>query len=111
MTKTTSKSTALSLITRKFQAEKQPNKPDSFFVKSPEHPRSPSSSEEETATKQQSQTNDDDKVLRELDMDCEEEEEESTEADTESSDDEKATNTDSTAEVSERLSLLPLTTS
>ena len=75
MTKTTSKSTALSLITRKFQAEKQLNKPDSFYVKSPKHPRSPSSSEEEEAKKKQSQTNDAEDILRELDMDCEEEEE------------------------------------
>ena len=100
MTKTTSKSTALSLITRKFQAERQLNKPDSFYMKSPEHPRSPSSSEEEEATKKQSQTNYAEDALWELDMDCEEEEEDSTEEDTESSDDEKATNTDSTAEVS-----------
>ena len=75
MTKTTSKSTALSLIIRKFQAEKQPNKPDSFFVKSPEQPRSLSSTEEETAANQQSQTNDADEGSRELNMDCEEEEE------------------------------------
>ena len=75
MTKATSKSTALSLITRKIQAEKELNKPDSFFVKSPEQPRSLSSTEEETAANQQSQTNDADEVSRELDMDCEEEEE------------------------------------
>ena len=56
MPKTTSKSVALSLITQKLEAEKKLNKPNSFYEKSPEHPRSSlSSSEEEEATKKQNQ--------------------------------------------------------
>ena len=103
MTKTTSKSTALSIITRKLEAEKKLHKPDSFYEKSPEHQRSPSSSsEEEEAPKKQHQINDADEVLRELDMEGEEnEEEEFTEKDSQLSDDEKATISDSTTKVSE----------
>ena len=103
MTKTTSKAVALSLITKKLEAEKKLNKPGSFYEKSPEHPCSPSSSsEEEEATEKQNQKNDADKVSRELDMEGEEnEEEEFTEEDSQPSDDEKATKWDSTAKVSE----------
>ena len=103
MTKTTpSKVAALSIITRKLEAEKKLHKPDSFYEKSLEHPHSPSSSsEEEEAPKKQHQRNDADEVSRELDMDGKEnEEEEFTEEDSQPWDDEKATKSDSTAKVS-----------
>ena len=103
MPKTTSKSVALSLITQKLAAEKKLNKPDSFYEKSPEHPRSPSSaSEEEDATTKQNQKNDADEVSRELDMEGEENEEgEFTEKDSQPSDDEKATKSDRITKVFE----------
>ena len=73
MTKSTStKSTALSLITKKMQSERQINQPDPFYNKSPEHPRSPSSSsEEEELAKKPRKKPDEDEISRELDLDGE----------------------------------------
>ena len=91
MPKTTSKSTALSLIAQKLTAEKKlkdMEPPLIWSEKSPEHPRSPSTaSEKESAYTEQDQKTDADEVSRELDMDNEEnEEEELTEDDSQPSD-------------------------
>ena len=104
MTKSTStKSTALSLITKKMQSERQLNQPDPFYEKSPEHPRSPSSSsEEEELAKKPRKRPDKDEVSQVLDLDGKEDKEDEKEDETESSDEEKAAKPDSTAKVSEK---------
>ena len=109
MPKTTSKSTALSLITQKLTAEqklKDMEPPPFWTEKSPEHPRSPSTaSEEESEKTEQNQKTDADEVSRELDMEAEEDEEteESTEEDSEASDSEKATKSEKTAKANAKV--------
>ena len=104
MTKSTStQSTSLSLVTKKMQSERQLNQPDPFYEKSPEHPRSPSSSfEEEELSKKPRKKPGEDEVSRELDLDGEEDEEGEKEEETESLDEEKAAKLDNTAKVSEK---------
>ena len=76
MTKSTStKSTALSLITKKMQSERRLHKPNPFYEKSPEHEQSPSlSSEEIESAKKPRKKPNTDEVLRELRLDGEENE-------------------------------------
>ena len=110
MTKSTStKSTALSLITKKMHSERQLHKPGPFYEKSPEHERSPSSlSEEEETSKKLRKKPDKYEVSRELSLDSEADEQNQNAGEQNWTNKEKATKPDSTAEVSKKANTITL---